>query len=110
MKRLLLSACAAAALAFAQGPARAADHYLKVATYVHVQATGQCIIFELAGVETADPGQPGSPWFGLRRDHPAFAELFAVLLTGAAGKRTINVHTSSYTCGGVAHVASITLN
>jgi hypothetical protein len=110
MNKIILSACAAAALTLAQGPARAADHVIKVPIDVHVQGTAECIIFELAGVETSDPGQPGAPWFALRRDHPAFTELFAILLTAAAGKRTINVHTSGYTCGGPSQVASITLN
>ncbi len=99
MNRILLSAFAAAALAFAQGPAFAADHYKKIAEDVHVNITYQCILFRLTGVETADPVYLNEPWFGLRRDHPAFAELFAILLTGAAGKRSLNVHTQDRACG-----------
>lgn len=109
MKKLVLSIAGALALAGTQTPALAADHYGKIAEDVHVSASGLCVLFRLNGVEHAAPDTPDMPWFALSRDHPAFAELFAILLTGAAGKRSINVHTSGRVCGPPA-IVTIALN
>jgi hypothetical protein len=113
MNKILLSVSAAAALTLAQGPARAADHFGKVAQDVHNHSSENCIQFKLKGVTIADSavGVPGyREWFALPRSHPFFAELFAILLTGAAAGRTLNVHTSGATACNNAAVAIIALN
>jgi hypothetical protein len=113
MNKILLSVSAAAALTLAQSPARAADHFAKVAQDVHNDTTNSCVQFKLKGVTTAHPGigvQGYLEWFALPRTHPFFSELFAILLTGAAAGRTLNVHTSGTTACNNAAVAGIALN
>ncbi|HZG08739.1 MAG TPA: hypothetical protein VEZ70_07165 [Allosphingosinicella sp.] len=99
MKKLVLSMAGALAMIGVHTPAvAAANHYNKIVEDVHVHSGGTCILFRLNGVALADPSSTNEPWIALSRDHPAFAEMFAILLTGAASKRTMNVHLSGMTC------------
>lgn len=59
-----------------------------------------CAFFRLNDVATADPVAPGNPWFSLPRSHPAFAELFAILMTARAGNMQVKVITTgNLSCG-----------
>jgi hypothetical protein len=107
MKTFFLIALAVAGVA-PLNAAFAAVHDLKKPLSVHAFKT-QCVHFKLEGVTTADPSVgSNNPWFGLAKDHPNFAELFAILLTAKASKQPVTVHTSEgQTACGYASVAAI---
>lgn len=105
----LALACSAIALLVPQSGALAADHYTRTPIDAHPMASQACVLFQLRDVSVADPAASTQPWFALPKSHANFAELFAILLTATAGKRTINVHTSGLVCG-QASVTTIALN
>jgi hypothetical protein len=104
----LTLACSAMALLVPQSAALAADHYAKIPIDTHPSVNQACVFFQLRDVSVADPPVSSEPWFALPKAHTNFAELFAILLSATAGKRTLNVHTSGSVCG-TASVITIAL-
>lgn len=108
MRKLALAAAVAAAFA-SPSSAPAAFHAAKIPFDVHTRSNVSCIYFQLEGVATADPAVGPAPWFALSKDHPHFAELFAILLTAGAGRRLTNVVTEGAACNAPS-VDTISLN
>jgi hypothetical protein len=96
MKKLLLAAAAALTI-LPPSAAQAVDHTNRVPFEIHAHPSYNCVSFQLEGVSVADPSIGGA-WFSLRKDHPHFAELFAILLTARAGKLPVRVQTSGSAC------------
>lgn len=59
-----------------------------------------CAFFQLEGVGQAQPGDDAGLWFALARSHPAYSELWALLLTAKASKMTVDVRSlETSACG-----------
>jgi hypothetical protein len=82
-------------------PAQAAVwHQNKQPLGLQMDASRPCAFFRLEGVAVADPAVNSQEWFALTRSHPAFAELWAALVTAKAGKLPIDVKTlGTEACG-----------
>ena len=96
MKKFALAVAVVAALA-SQSSAFAAEYVGKNPLQVHAHPGYPCVSFQLEGVSSVDG--TGGPWMSLRKEHPHFSELFAILLTGKAARLPITVQTSGSACG-----------
>lgn len=66
---------------------------------LHIDATRPCAFFRLERVGVADP-VTATPWFSLPKSHPAFPELYAMLLTASVTGKSVDVQTTgTFDCG-----------
>jgi hypothetical protein len=95
----LAAAAAAATLALAPAPASAGLYENKIVTDIRgpSRAAG-CMLFKLEGVTVIDASSAG--FFALRRDHPHFAEQYALVAMSMTARRPLSVETyGSSACG-----------
>jgi hypothetical protein len=72
-----------------------------------------CIYFQLAGVATADSSVSSSPYFAMHKDHPGYAQAYAMLLAAKMTDMPVHVSTTgtiaNAVCGNYAGVNEILL-
>lgn len=80
--------------------AGAEAHVDKKISTLHSPDARACSFFRLEGVAQADEITPNNPWFGLSFSHPAYDQIFSMMLAARISERTITVVTkSSVVCG-----------
>lgn len=95
MKTIVKAFLVAAALLAGSAPATAeTTHATKRVIALHMDDYRPCAFFRLEGVGEADPVKPGAPWFAVPRTHPAFNEIFALLLTAKATNLPVTISTA----------------
>ena len=108
MKTIVKALLVAAALLAGTAPATAAtEHKTKRVIALHMDNYRPCAFFRLDGVPEADPVRAGAPWFAVPRSHPAFNEVFALLVTAKATNLPVTITTDgtgATSCGGFAAV------
>jgi hypothetical protein len=108
MKKFLLAA-SALLLAFQPAAASAQTAHENKTVYDIVEdGTRPCLFFRLTGVLVAD-GAISGEWFAVPREHLAFNELFAMLLTARILQLPVRVSTTGTASCGFATVDSLTI-
>jgi hypothetical protein len=106
MKTLFALALVAASLSWSSSGA-AAEHRNVYPQGIHADKTRPCVFFYLKDVTQPDPAVPGASVFAIARTHPAFAELFAMVMTSRATNVPMNVFTTGAEVCGQAEVQLI---
>lgn len=53
-----------------------------------------CTLFQLIGVNQADPAIPEAPWFAIRQNNPGYKEMLSMIMSAKLTYRLVSVSTS----------------
>ncbi|AZN35141.1 hypothetical protein [Iodobacter ciconiae] len=66
-----------------------------------------CTLFMLEGVTSADTATSGSPWFALKKSHPAYKENLTLLMSAKLTNKTVHITTSDAMVAECGHIEAV---